>query len=270
MIRSLAIVAALMAASPVQAAQAGTPKPPPSAYDRCLAGPAARTSAGEIACVTAETRRQDAILDRRYKSIVNNLRETEQGREADSVASLRRGQQAWMAFRDADCAVYASKTWGAAGELDARKCVLERTSDRAGEIGFYADEDSDTPPPPSAVKKPKGPMSAYERCMSRPKEVWRMEAMACAAEEADRQDARLNRAYKALLGRLGPSDRDAMRAAQRAWIAYRDGDRDFQLDDTMWGRDASAVYGEQLLDRTSTRADQLEAFITAHGLQAPR
>ena len=265
MIRILAVATTLSLLAPA-GVQARAPEPKSSPYDRCLAGPASRTRAGEIACVTAETQRQNVIVDRRYKVLLSELN------AAYSADSWRRGQQAWMAFRDADCAVYASKTWGATGDLDARKCVLERTSDRADEIGFYTSDDSDTPPPPppSTLKKPKGPMSAYERCMSRPKQAWRMEAMACTAEETDRQDARLNRVYKALLGRLSPGDRDGMRAAQRAWIAYRDGDRDMLLDDSMWGRDASATYGERILDRTIARADQLEAFITAHGLQAPR
>jgi uncharacterized protein YndB with AHSA1/START domain len=33
---------------------------------------------------------------------------------------MRKAQQAWMTFRDADCRVYASKTWGERADLDAR------------------------------------------------------------------------------------------------------------------------------------------------------
>jgi uncharacterized protein YecT (DUF1311 family) len=274
MIRTHALaVASLLLVAPL-GVQARATLPLPSVYDRCMAAPAAQAKAGAIACVTTETQRQDAIVSRRYASLMKDVREQENRTDPPDASlsdSLHRGQQAWAAFRDADCAVYASKTWGARGDLDARKCVLEHTSDRAGEIGFVTGADSDTPPPPpSAFKKPKGPMSAYDRCMSRPKEAQLMEAMACTGQETESQDTRLNRAYKAIMVQLAPGDRDAMRAAQRAWIAYRDGDRDMLLDQSMWGMEASFRYGETLLDRTATRVSQLEAFIKSHGLQAPR
>jgi uncharacterized protein YecT (DUF1311 family) len=42
----------------------------------------------------------------------------------------------------------------------------------------------------------------------------------CSEEEAGRQDARLNAAYKAAMARV--ADKNALRAAQRKWIVSRD------------------------------------------------
>ena len=42
----------------------------------------------------------------------------------------------------------------------------------------------------------------------------------CSEEEAGRQDARLNVAYKAAMARV--ADKNALRAAQRKWIVSRD------------------------------------------------
>jgi uncharacterized protein YecT (DUF1311 family) len=45
---------------------------------------------------------------------------------------------------------------------------------------------------------------------------------ACAANEYQREDAKLNEYYKALAGKLGPSEKERLKAAQRAWIKFRD------------------------------------------------
>lgn len=46
------------------------------------------------------------------------------------------------------------------------------------------------------------------------------EMIQCSEEEAGRQDARLNAAYKAAMARV--ADKNALRAAQRKWIVSRD------------------------------------------------
>lgn len=45
---------------------------------------------------------------------------------------------------------------------------------------------------------------------------------ACVNTELDRQDARLNTAYKTAMARLSPQARLDLRTAQRAWIKARD------------------------------------------------
>jgi uncharacterized protein YecT (DUF1311 family) len=45
---------------------------------------------------------------------------------------------------------------------------------------------------------------------------------ACYKAAYDAADARLNERYKTLMARLGKSDQDRLRDAQRAWVAFRD------------------------------------------------
>lgn len=46
----------------------------------------------------------------------------------------------------------------------------------------------------------------------------------CLTDERERQDARLNRIYRQLIGRLTGERRDAMVAAQRAWVRLQRSD----------------------------------------------
>ena len=49
-----------------------------------------------------------------------------------------------------------------------------------------------------------------------------LEMNACAANEYQRDDAKLNEYYKELAEKLGPSEKERLKAAQRAWIKFRD------------------------------------------------
>jgi uncharacterized protein YecT (DUF1311 family) len=256
MIRAV-VLATLMAMVAAPAAQAQAKRPPPSAYERCLA--AAQAPAGEIACVTEETRRQDALLNRDYKLILDDLVESQDYYPVGTSASgtMRKAQQAWIAFRDADCRVYASKTWGERADLDARKCMLSRTRERAEALKY------DVPNAPEPTLAPHQQATAYGQCMKRAKKLDFREEQGCAVVELERENARLNSTYKTLLaGLVQPADKNAMRAAQRAWIAFRDADcaRD-ALDAGRNGGYASSLCA---MAATSDRADQLEAFIKAH------
>ena len=57
-----------------------------------------------------------------------------------------------------------------------------------------------------------------------------MEILQCAGGISAREDARLNRAYKAALARLTPPRRQALRMAQRRWIKDRDAHCRAELD----------------------------------------
>jgi uncharacterized protein YecT (DUF1311 family) len=64
--------------------------------------------------------------------------------------------------------------------------------------------------------------------------------VACYSEAAEVWDLELNRVYKQLQGKLKPKAQDALKQAQRAWMAQRDKEFDLinaihaQLDGTMW------------------------------------
>jgi uncharacterized protein YecT (DUF1311 family) len=67
------------------------------------------------------------------------------------------------------------------------------------------------------------------------------EMTACASDEAARVDAKLNTTYRALLARVAsqPEALAKIKAAQRAWIAYRDA----FIEATYPAKDKATEYG---------------------------
>lgn len=57
----------------------------------------------------------------------------------------------------------------------------------------------------------------------------------CSGAELDRQDARLNQAYKMVMDRLPRRRKTALRTSQRRWIAMRDADCQKAYDDAGGG-----------------------------------
>lgn len=82
----------------------------------------------------------------------------------------------------------------------------------------------------------------------------------CSGAEIDRQDARLNQTYRAVMARLGPRGRTKLRASERAWIGERDRGcrRTSGLADG--GTLASVMYSACILDRTIERTMWLERY----------
>lgn len=127
---NLALVA-LALSSGAAHAQVAKPKPPMSAYDRCLASPAGQTTAGMIECATAELAIQDARLNRAYQAAILRLERPRQ------KTALQKAQRAWMAFRDADCASYFDEDWGSIARVQANACVLDQTIRRANDLEAF-------------------------------------------------------------------------------------------------------------------------------------
>ena len=79
------------------------------------------------------------------------------------------------------------------------------------------------------------------------------ELNACAAQEADRVDAKMNGVYKQLLAKAGSDANDVakIKAAERAWLAYRDA----YIEATYPAADKQAEYGsEYFMDVNMLRA----------------
>lgn len=71
----------------------------------------------------------------------------------------------------------------------------------------------------SAASVAAGPLSPlHSKCIAQA-ESSMPDMIQCSEEEAERQDARLNVAYKAAMARV--ENKDALRAAQRKWIVSR-------------------------------------------------
>ncbi len=102
---------------------------------------------------------------------------------------------------------------------------------------------------------------AYDLCVASAAAQTATRAMSgCIGDEVRRHDVRLNRAYQAALGRLEfPRQKEALRRAQRAWIAFRDADCN-SYSDADWGPSSGVDENACLLRRTAERADELERY----------
>ena len=81
----------------------------------------------------------------------------------------------------------------------------------------------------------------------------------CISDAVTVQDARLNRNYARAMAKLTPEQQDRLRAAQRAWIAFKDADCQ-SLQDDEWGSLSRVTANMCALDRTTERADELSDY----------
>ena len=125
-----AVRACLEGAAPYDAAPACIG----AAADACQAGPDGASTMGIVACLSSEADAWDAHLNDEY----GRLRERLRGADAAGPGAISRGdalrdaQRAWIAFRDADCAL-AHAIWqdGTIRGPVAASCRLEHTARRA-------------------------------------------------------------------------------------------------------------------------------------------
>ncbi len=81
----------------------------------------------------------------------------------------------------------------------------------------------------------------------------------CIGAETQRQDARLNRAYKDVMAQLSAARKKQLQEAQRAWIRYRDANCGFYADPD--GGTLATVNGNDcFMSATAARAKELEGF----------
>jgi uncharacterized protein YecT (DUF1311 family) len=98
-------------------------------FTACM-DPSSGTTATMLACMSAETRRQDARLNQAYKAVMAQLSEVRQ-------KELRDAQRAWLKFREANCRFYADPEGGTIATVNAGDCLMSATAARARELeGF--------------------------------------------------------------------------------------------------------------------------------------
>ena len=83
-----------------------------------------------IECISAETQRQDARLNKAYQTLVGLL-------GADRRRQLQGAQRAWIRFRDTNCAFYMDAEGGSLARLSANDCVMSMTANRAEELETF-------------------------------------------------------------------------------------------------------------------------------------
>lgn len=106
----------------------------------CMDGAAdGQTTFGMVQCQLAERDAWDALLNREYQAAIETFAADDAGEATPDFArreeSLRAAQRAWIAWRDAECALAAS-LWGGGtmGQVDAAGCLLQLTAARTVEL----------------------------------------------------------------------------------------------------------------------------------------
>lgn len=100
----------------------------------------------------------------------------------------------------------------------------------------------------------------YDACMDKSDGVT-TNMIDCIGAEFDRQDVRLNKAYKTLMAADQPPERKKqLQATQRAWIKFRDLNCDF-YHDPYGGTIARVNANSCMMRMTADRAKELETFI---------
>jgi len=83
----------------------------------------------------------------------------------------------------------------------------------------------------------------------------------CAGKQYQKADAELNNVYQQLMSKLGDEGhKAALRAAQQAWIKYRDGNCEFEAYLNRGGTIYPVVYTGCLRAMTTARTKELREF----------
>ncbi|MBL0011041.1 MAG: DUF1311 domain-containing protein [Nitrosomonas sp.] len=81
----------------------------------------------------------------------------------------------------------------------------------------------------------------------------------CIDAETNRQDARLNKAYKEAMPQLSQARKKQLQDAQHAWIKYQDANCNFYADPD-GGTMATVSSNDCFMSTTASRAKELEGF----------
>ena len=80
-----------------------------------------------VECIDAETKRQDARLNKAYKALLADL-------NPERKKQLLEAQRAWLKFRDTNCAFYFDPEGGTIARVQAVDCMMTMTASRAKEL----------------------------------------------------------------------------------------------------------------------------------------
>jgi uncharacterized protein YecT (DUF1311 family) len=82
--------------------------------------------------------------------------------------------------------------------------------------------------------------------------------MSCLGAENEVQDKRLNRAYKLVMDRTDPEEKDALRKDERAWIEQRETTCRTQSNELGGGTSSMLAYSNCILDEAIKRTAWLQ------------
>lgn len=85
------------------------------------------TTQGMVECISAETQRQDARLNKAYKALTANLNRKRK-------KQLHEAQRVWVKFREGNCNFYYDPDGGTMARVSANECMMTMTAHRAKEL----------------------------------------------------------------------------------------------------------------------------------------
>ena len=85
----------------------------------------------------------------------------------------------------------------------------------------------------------------------------------CSAQQFHRADAQLNAVYQQVLKAVDPSRLSKLRTSQRAWLAFRDAQCDFEASEAEGGTMHPMLVTGCMTEVTNARIGQLRAELTA-------
>lgn len=100
---------------------------------------------------------------------------------------------------------------------------------------------------------------AYQKCLDSHDGETTAGMIECTVEEIKIQDAALNAAYAKAMAQLNDRQKNKLRVAQRAWIAFRNTDCQSQEDED-WGTISRVNAAGCVLQRTLERLDDLTNY----------
>jgi uncharacterized protein YecT (DUF1311 family) len=109
-----------------------------SADTACLALPAP----AQAGCLEKFAKAADARLNEVYRQAMGVIETSDGGAAAAWKGELKKAQQAWIAFRDADCGALIGYEWGHGTGMGSatESCLLQKTEQRTRElVGRYID-----------------------------------------------------------------------------------------------------------------------------------
>lgn len=107
----------------------------------CMEEHEGQSTAGMTECMARETAAWDAILNDQWPKLLTQAKEMDAASSlpegGSSHEALRAAQQAWLAFRDAECAfAYSTGQDGTMRTLLGARCLLDMTAYRVIEFNY--------------------------------------------------------------------------------------------------------------------------------------
>jgi uncharacterized protein YecT (DUF1311 family) len=109
---------------------------PAYAHDSSVAACEALAPPAQSGCLEKLVDAADARLNDVYRRAMTAIEKSDSDKIAAWKAELKSAEQAWIAFRDADCGALVAYEWGYGTGMGAatESCLLEKTQQRTREL----------------------------------------------------------------------------------------------------------------------------------------